>query len=513
MPVTGIQGNGTPPANQIAQFRSDGITAATGLRLAFFSDGFSRAFGMPPVRLINMITEATPLREERPYAAYVGLREIHYSRPGLTTGLNLGEGPIRAVFQAPPAFGGGLIVVSGTTAYNGTTGAAIGTIPGTGLVRWAVSRSQMVMVAAGVAYLYDATTGGAFTPMTLSALGPVLDVAYLAGRFIYAQVGSDQFYWSDIDDASSVDGLSFATAEDSPDVITALAILNDQLYILGPLSVEVWAVNSDPTAPYQPVEGKGYQRGCAAQGSIAFVDNALFWVGENRVVYRSETAPVRISSSSIEDALRQCADIAGLTAFDVTFEGHEFYVLNVPGVGSYAYDCSRVGTQAGAYGDSYARGEWGEWQSFEHPTFRGQCSVNLGGVAYVGDDTTNDLWVQQVGVYTDGGGPLVRGGSIFIKVEEGNPRCLNLVLHGVMGVGDEDAPAPIAEMRWSDDGGRTFKAWRAGKLGAQGAYYNRAYWQRLGLLRAPGRLVEIRVSDPVNAVFSHLELNASRPGY
>ena len=29
MPVTGIQGNGTPPANQIAQFRSDGITAAT----------------------------------------------------------------------------------------------------------------------------------------------------------------------------------------------------------------------------------------------------------------------------------------------------------------------------------------------------------------------------------------------------------------------------------------------------------------------------------------------------
>ena len=35
----------------------------------------------------------------------------------------------------------------------------------------------------------------------------------------------------------------------------------------------------------------------------------------------------------------------------VTFEGHELYVLNIPGIGSYAYDISRIGTTAGAYGD------------------------------------------------------------------------------------------------------------------------------------------------------------------
>jgi hypothetical protein len=38
-------------------------------------------------------------------------------------------------------------------------------------------------------------------------------------------------------------------------------------------------------------------------------------------------------------------------------------------------------------------------------------------------------------------------------------------------------------------------------------------WTRLGLLRAPGRLVQVRVSDPVNVVFSHLELNADRPAW
>ena len=71
--------------------------------------------------------------------------------------------------------------------------------------------------------------------------------------------------------------------------------------------------------------------------------------------------------------------------------------------------------------------------------------------------------------------------------------------------------APIVEMRYSDDQGETFGPWRSASLGAQGKYRNRALWQRLGLLRAPGRLVQVRCSDPVDVGFSHLELNAARP--
>src|SRR5471030_1463201 len=92
---------GAAPDAQIAQFRSDGFTAATGLRAPFFSDGFSRAYGLPETRLINMISEATPLREERPYAPLIGLREIRYSRPGLVAAYNHGTGPIRGLFASP----------------------------------------------------------------------------------------------------------------------------------------------------------------------------------------------------------------------------------------------------------------------------------------------------------------------------------------------------------------------------------------------------------------------------
>jgi hypothetical protein len=120
---------------------------------------------------------------------------------------------------------------------------------------------------------------------------------------------------------------------------------------------------------------------------------------------------------------------------------------------------------------------------------------------------------MSVGTWTDAGGPLVRQASAFIKIEEGRPRMDGLVLHAVTGVGNAAPPGsnPVVEMRYSDDMGSTFSRWRSAPIGAQGAYGTRIYWQRLGLMRAPGRLIEVRCSDPVDVAFSHLELNPLRP--
>jgi hypothetical protein len=509
-------GQGSAPSAQIAQFRSDGITAATGLRIPFFTDAFSRAFGFPDVLPVNMIAEETPLREERPFAAYVGLREVHYSRPALVSFKNLGTGPIRGVFQAPNCYGAGLFIVSGQTAYNVATGASCGAIPGKDRVRWAASESQMVLVASGVAYLYS---GATFQPIVSASLPPVSDVAWLDGRFVFMAAGSDMFWFSEISNASDVTGLDFATAESFPDPNVGCAILNQELVIFGTQSVEFWGPggtgSNGVVIPFEPNGTPPFQRGCIARDTIAFADNSLFWVGDNKVVYRVGNVPQRVSSSSIEDKIRQCATPSAMSAIVLTFEGHEFYVLNIPGVGSFAYDLSRIGTQAQAYGSSYERGEWQEWASWGRTQFRGQVGCMMAGVAYVGDDTTNDLWVMQVGAYSDAGGPFTRQASSFIKIEEGTPRCLNIVLHGVVGQGNASGPGsdPVVEMRWSDDQGRTFSRWRQASLGPMGAYRTRAFWQRLGLLRAPGRLVQVRCSDPVNVVFSHLELNAVRPAY
>ena len=452
----GVQGQGSAPPAQIAQFRSDGFNENTGLRVPFFTDAFSRSFGFPDVRPFNLMSEETPIREERPYAAFVGIREVQYSRPGLASGYNWGAGPIRGLYCQPGAFGGGLFVVSGTAIY--LNGANVGAMPGVDLVRFAASPSQIVAVASGVAWLYDGVTYPTFTPIANGVLPAVCDVAYLAGRFAFACTGSATWYYSEINDAGNETGLDLANNNDSAAPVLALGVLNDQLAFLTASTVEFWSPGSDPNAPFTPNLGRGYQRGIAGRDTVVFADGALFFVGENGVVYRSGNTPVRISSSSIEDKIRQCTNLASLSALVVTFEGHEIYLLNVPGVGAYAYDISRVGTIQGAYGDSYNRGLWSEWGSFGLTGFRGLTSTLRNGAVLVGDSVTNDVWKMQVGVWADGPEPLIRRASAFIKIEEGRPRMDGLVLHCVTGQGNAVPPGatPQVEMRYSDNQGRTF---------------------------------------------------------
>jgi hypothetical protein len=505
---------GSAPADQIAQFRSDGVTATTGLRIPFMVEEFSEASGLPPMRLVNMISEATPIREERPYTAYVGLREIRYSRPGLVSAYNIGTGPIRGLYFAPPALGGFLVIVSGGTAYNAATGASLGAVPGTDLVRFAKSALQLIAVAGGVAYLLDGTTSGVLRPIVSSVLPPVSDVAWLTGRFVFTCTGSDTFFFSAVNDAANVTGLNFATAESDPDATRSVAVLDDGLVFFGSASLEFWIPSADAAAPFQPITGRSFQRGSISRDAAVFADNSMIWVANNRVVYRiTGGIPQKVSSASIDDKLRQCPNIGGVSGWVATFGGHEFFVLTVPGVGTYAYDLSRSGTQAGAFGDSFGRGEWGEWQSYGRQVFRGRVAAVLDGTVYVGDDVTADVWLMSAGTYTDAGGALTREASAFIKVEEGTPRCDALILHCVVGVGNITGAgsSPVAEMRFSDDQGKTFSRWRQAPLGATGRSLTRTSWRRLGQMRAPGRLIEIRVTDPVNATFSHLELNPTRP--
>jgi len=505
------------PSSQIAEFRSDGVSALTGLRVPFMSDAFSRQFGFPEALPINMIAEAAPHREERPYAAYVGLREIRYSRPGLVSAYTHTGSPVRGLTQSPPSLNSTLVMVCGHAVFD-DGGNSLGFITGNDLIRAAVSPTQVVIVADGQAWLYNLNGDNVFAPIPFSFSQPVSDVGFCAGRFIYTLVGSDKFYWSDVSDAASVDGLSFATAELRADANVAIGVLGDHILFLGSSTVEDWSPDTsstDITAPsFTPNIGSGFAtRGCASRNTVQNLDNTVFWLGDDGMIYRAGSVPGPVSSPTIADKISQCATPSAINAFVCEFDGHPLYVLNIPGVGSYAYDCSRVGTIEGAYGDSTGRGQWAQWTSFGQQTFRGVGSAYVRGTWFVGDDASGTVWSLAKGTYTDAAGPLTRGASAFIKIEEGSPRCNSLVLHCVQGVGLSSGPGslPIVEMRWSDDLGRTFGAWRPSTLGVQGDYGARAFWQRLGQMRAPGRLVQVRCSDPVNVALSHLELNPARP--
>lgn len=67
-----------------------------------------------------------------------------------------------------------------------------------------------------------------------------------------------------------------------------------------------------------------------------------------------------------------------------------------------------------------------------------------------------------------------------------------------VGIESGQGSAPTMELRWSNDGGKTWSNWRTMNLGAQGKYQTRAFATQLGSARQ--RTFEVRCSDPVKTV-------------
>lgn len=453
------------------------------MRIPFAEKAYSNSYGLPPARLVNMFAE----REKS-----APVQDARLPRPGLASAFTLGTGPNRGLFSKKGVFGGALFIVSGTTLYT-SDGTVIGTIPGTDMVRFDASASQLVMVSSGLAYLWDGTTLGQITDPDLPT---VVDLAFMAGRFAYEQQGSGRFYWSEIDDAGNIAGLNFSNAESSPDFNTGVMVLGDQLALFGGETVEFWSATSDGDNPFQKDTGTRYQKGTPARDAIVAMDNALFFVGNDRLVYRTDSVPSRVSDHGIEEKLRRCTNVAACTAFTAVIEGHAWYVLNIPGIGSFAYDVSTS--------------LWAEWKSFNHTTFRGCASATVDGIVYIGDDTTSTVWKLSVGTYLDGADPISFLASAYVPNPAGDPiRCDRIRLDCVRGVGTSTGQgfSPLVEMRYSDDQGRTWREWRQATLGKIGEYSKRAYWNRLGSIKPPGRLFEFRSTDPVNTVFAGVAMN------
>lgn len=440
-------------------------------QVPFAASNYGRAeYGLPEAFLVNMLAEEGGPAYEQP----------RLPRPGMVSAYAWASAPVRGLFQNDGLFSGGVVALIGTALYK--AGASAGTISGTDMARMAGSATQLAIVANGAAYSYDGTT---LTTVTDGDLPVPIDVAFLGGRFFYAVQNSGRFYWSDTSDATSIDGLAFSNAESNPDYLVGLGVVGDELALFGSQTVEWWSLTGDDDQPVQRTGAKRYQRGCKSRDSIVALDNTLFWVGDDNIVYRAGNVPERISTNGIEARIKRAS--GALTAFSVYFEGHAVYVLNIPGEGSFGYDASNR--------------NWAEWRSYGKATFRARCSVLVGGATLVGDDTTGAIWTLTAGTYADGSDPVSFEATAFFPVKSGRPRCNGVVLQGARGVGtvSGQGSAPITELRWSDDQGKTWCEWASGNPGALGAYGKPPRWNRLGLMKAPGRLFHIRTTDPVLA--------------
>lgn len=435
---------------------------------------YSRARGnLPDLPLINMFVESSPTQ---------GGGVTLQSRKGLEEIASLGNGPVRGVFQRDGALGGVRFVVSGNQVYAGST--LLGTIEGSGPVSMAASETEMVITAGGPIYR---TNGATLTQPVFPDGAYVTAVCFLAGYFLGIRAGTQQFYWSDVLDATTWDGLSFASAENEPDHLRDCIVVDDMLVLLGSETVEFWPKTGDADIPFAPIAGRVFEQGVIATGCAVSTDNSFFWVGNDKIVYRNGNTPEAISDDGI---VERAATSATFAMFLIEDERHKFLCCRFDGC-TMAYDITT--------------GQWCEFASWGLGNFRVQCAIS-GPVM----GSAIDGRLYRFSGYQDAGGVLERRWRGGFPLTGGSAQINNVRAtcnSGQTPFLTGPYTDPQIEMRLSNDYAQTWTDWEGGSLGEQGNYRALPEWRALGIADAPGVLFEWRVTDPVPVRFSGAQIN------
>ena len=354
-----------------------------------------------------------------------------------------------------------------------------------GFVCMKSGRDQLVIV--------DGTNGYVFN-LNTNAFGQITDLDWrgsnwvdeLDGYFIFADPGTDQFYLSAIDDASSLDALDFSSADASPDNIVTFRVRHRELHLFGTRSCEIWINSGDPDFPFVRYNSTPIDVGIVGNRAACIAADALVWVGQTDrgrgyVYMMVGHQPQRISTQAVEEALAGSTDLSECSLWSYHVTGNEFIGINAPGVDTtWVYDFS--------VGQWHERGEWvsGAWQALrsDQITFvNGSHYAMAGTKVYRMSTTYYDLagdvlmrertWPHLVAPSLE---PVAYRG-LELACTTGGPTAGNITLE------------------CSNDGGFTWGAPLQRSLGAIGRWMHRVRWLLLGAAR--DRVFRLRCSDAV----------------
>lgn len=423
--------------------------------------------------------------------------------PGLKLVLTLPNSPVRGLWRAS---NNALFAVGGNKFYSVSSSfvaTELGTLnTTTGSVCIADNGLQVVVVDGVAGYTWDLGSS-VFATIIDPNFYPADQVCFMDGYFIFNKKGTEQFFLSDLN-AVTFSGLNIGTAEGSPDNIIGIIVSNENLYLFGDQSIEVF-YDSGNVFPFDRIQGAVVDIGLVATFSIAQFGSSVFWLGGDEngsgIVYKMQGyQPQRISTPAIEAVIRglNTTTLANARAWVYQQGGHQFYCLNLPGASStWVYD--------GITNLWHERTFLNLWSDERH---RADCHAAVYGLNVVGDYQNGNLYSLDMGVDTDNGTSIAR-----IRAAPHISQGLDRIFHssfqldmetgvGTSGLGQ--GVAPQAMLQWSDDGGHSWSNEHWAAIGPIGARATRVIWRRLGSTR--DRVYRVRITDPVKITLIGAEI-------
>lgn len=213
--------------------------------------------------------------------------------PGVTYSTALIENPLATAISAT----GGAIVVRARTV--GIIGNGVITTE-TGSLAWGAA----TLVGGGSPSVTPVQTPDDVGVISLGYIGGYVIVVVAQGAGV-----NGRFYWI-APGETTIDPLDFATAERSPDPIFEVVVFNDQFWLPGQSTTEVWYLTGDANSPVIRLQGITFDRGTLPGTALRMKDNMIIIDSDGAVFKIGAGSISRISPPDIEERIRLAAQIA-----------------------------------------------------------------------------------------------------------------------------------------------------------------------------------------------------------
>lgn len=360
-------------------------------------------------------------------------------------------------------------------------------------------------------------------------------VAYIDTYFIVNDPASNKYYWSEsyyqsynttTDETVDYDwtgvitqgywsGLNFGQKVGKADYISALANVNNYLWLFGYNSNEIHYDTGDfNNQLFARYEGAILNYGCKSPNSVATYGNNVFWLGSDNAgtlgVFTNEgMIPKRISLRGIEQIIQEFDVYSDCIGYTYSQAGHSFYVMQFPTESrTFVYDLVTDAWHERTYLDE--NGELSAW--------RGMFATNNFDRMMIGDRIWSTIYDSDTTYYQndnpDGIGvnyircvkntPILFSNGVNVRYDWVQVICnqgSGTNVNTPAGVGKD----PTVQIAFSDNTGISYGNERTAPLGMIGDYTKRSKVLACGMGR--NRVIRITMTDPVPFILVALLIN------
>ena len=385
--------------------------------------------------------------------------------------------------------------VAGTSLYKiESTGAHtdLGIIAGAARCIFANDGENMFIVNAGNVQQYNSASNTLSTVTDVNIVGSVA-VDFLNNQFIYTK--PDLFIISDVGNGASASGLNAAQAESQPDDLIRAYVFDGVANMMGEHTNEPWYNSGTGSPPFDRIDAQITSIGLAGIHAIDSNDNFMYWLGDDRQVYRgTRSTAQRISSIAISHAIEGYDVVSDAIGWTMTLEGQNFFILTFPSA-----------NKTWAVNETLGRDGWFELSSgLDEGLYNATSHSYLNGSHYVADRLNGNLYELDLDTFTNNGDTIrrVRTMSSISGVLIGQPgkriqmSRFELILETGVGLITGQGVDPQIMIEASYDGGKSFDAGTWMKIGRLGETNIRAEW--FSLKSFYDLVIRISTSDPVH---------------